>query len=418
MRLAASQVFAAFLGAAALAQEEAPPAPVAAVPAGWTLEGELDVPPQGLRLLEGKLGGKLARVANRTYVRHGFRAQVNEVECPSDPDADAVEKALVRAHGSPDFVARRGRTVLEFAKANLLLAKALRAAMGLGGSADATWEVEFRFACVEKLDAARANRVMNLFAALEKKKDDPRMEAEIRDLAKDFVFGKRVRLFTPREPAGRIEWALEPKPVRTTRENDTTAYEFADPPRRLGIPYVDVRGKISVSARFRPDGTREVGGRLATTPRWPADRPDVRSRVEKLLAGAAGPREKLEALHRFVFAEIAFKGETGSRNGVEATLSRRQGHCFDKSDLLVTLARAAGLPAREVAGWVPPLGAGHAWVEVFLSGNGGEGGGGWIPADGTCAWLGACEDYVPFFLSEDGDLPVLYLGLPKVLRVR
>jgi transglutaminase-like putative cysteine protease len=63
-------------------------------------------------------------------------------------------------------------------------------------------------------------------------------------------------------------------------------------------------------------------------------------------------------------------------------LDNRTGDCTEHSQLFVTLARAAGLPAREVSGFVyggddrnPSLG-GHAWVEVMIDGQ-------WVGMDPT-----------------------------------
>jgi transglutaminase-like putative cysteine protease len=112
-----------------------------------------------------------------------------------------------------------------------------------------------------------------------------------------------------------------------------------------------------------------------------------------------------------VALDVAYDGPVGSRHGVPRVLSQRFGRCWDKSDLFVTLARAAGIPARQVAGWVPPLDAGHVWAEVQIAGEG------WIPVDPTCAWLGTSVDYLPFFATEDGTMSVLQLRKPTIRRV-
>jgi transglutaminase-like putative cysteine protease len=67
---------------------------------------------------------------------------------------------------------------------------------------------------------------------------------------------------------------------------------------------------------------------------------------------------------------------------VEKLLTTRSGKCADISSVFVALARAAGIPAREVFGIRIPSGnqgdmtkAQHCWAEFYLYGNG------WIPAD-------------------------------------
>lgn len=78
----------------------------------------------------------------------------------------------------------------------------------------------------------------------------------------------------------------------------------------------------------------------------------------------------------------------------EDVLEHRSGQCRDYTNVYLALARTAGVPARRVTGWVvsswqPPAGWGftstttpegksialHAWVEVFLPGEG------WVPLE-------------------------------------
>jgi transglutaminase-like putative cysteine protease len=83
-------------------------------------------------------------------------------------------------------------------------------------------------------------------------------------------------------------------------------------------------------------------------------------------------------LIRFVHDYLAdtFRGEAAS---VLDLLQDRHGDCTEHALLFTTLARASGIPARDVAGLVY-LGdqaqafGGHAWNEVLLDGR-------WVPVD-------------------------------------
>ena len=93
---------------------------------------------------------------------------------------------------------------------------------------------------------------------------------------------------------------------------------------------------------------------------------------------------------RRTFTYIA-RYEMGTQTPVE-TLQKRQGTCRDYAVLMIEAARALGLAARFVSGYVyaPGLGEGrvgggntHAWVRIFLPGSG------WVEFDPTNGIVGS-----------------------------
>ena len=93
---------------------------------------------------------------------------------------------------------------------------------------------------------------------------------------------------------------------------------------------------------------------------------------------------------RRTFTYIA-RYEAGTQTPVE-TLQKRQGTCRDFAVLMIEAARALGLAARFVSGYVysPGMGEGrvgggntHAWVRIFLPGSG------WIEFDPTNGIVGS-----------------------------
>ena len=93
---------------------------------------------------------------------------------------------------------------------------------------------------------------------------------------------------------------------------------------------------------------------------------------------------------RRTFTYIA-RHEAGTQTPVE-TLQKRQGTCRDYAVLMIEAARALGLAARFVSGYVyaPGLGEGrvgggntHAWVRIFLPGSG------WVEFDPTNGIVGS-----------------------------
>ncbi len=388
----------------------------ASLPAGWrvTQPGELEA--AEVRGIAERLGVELSRIRNTAVSINGFAAQVNWLLAPDEDAAKAVEAALVRLRGA-DFAARQGREVIEVVGTNVLLARTVLAALGLREGAEATYEVKARIGLVDEGDDDHANDVFVAF--LEREKDPSRaaeIDRRIQETVKGWTFGRTLCLAASDPGWITASWSFEPEPTSRKRVGDQEVVTFEDPPTELGIPYVDAEARITVRARFepsRPGLPADAKALLAPTPRWPVDADAVRAVV-------AGTRAKTTAkddeslvlgLLRHVSQSIRYDGPLGSRHGVLAVLDQGFGRCWDKSDVLVTLARAAGVPAREVAGWVPPIGQGHVWTEVRLGDRG------WVPVDATATWLGTSEDYVPFFVTDDGAMPILYLAMPTVRRV-
>jgi transglutaminase-like putative cysteine protease len=120
---------------------------------------------------------------------------------------------------------------------------------------------------------------------------------------------------------------------------------------------------------------------------------------------------KLRKLVGWISTKVTYGGKrVGSRDPVAAVLERRFGRCWEKADLLVTLARAARLPTRQVAGWLVG-GQGHIWVEVLVEGRG------WLSVDATAPWIGVAGSYVPLMTTTDGHMPVMHLKKPKIERL-
>ena len=82
------------------------------------------------------------------------------------------------------------------------------------------------------------------------------------------------------------------------------------------------------------------------------------------------------------------------------------------SDCFVTLARAAGVPSRQVAGWLYGS-SGHVWAEFYREGKG------WQQVDPTGGGKLRCGIYhIAYFTSEDGEMPILYLSMPRIETVQ
>jgi len=115
------------------------------------------------------------------------------------------------------------------------------------------------------------------------------------------------------------------------------------------------------------------------------DAPAVRETATRLVRGTATPRDAAVKIYNFCRDEIKFG--YNHRDAIPASEVLRDGYgqCNTKSVLLVTLLRAAGIPARfhlaqvdKAVQWdiMPPLAyrfapdkVTHTWVEVYLDGH-------------------------------------------------
>ncbi len=130
-------------------------------------------------------------------------------------------------------------------------------------------------------------------------------------------------------------------------------------PDSFALPY---RG-----AEWRPE--------LQRTPFLQVDHPRVLATTAEILGGETDARRAAERLRTWVFRHLR-KVPTASIPNALQVLDMKEGDCNEHAVLLAALARAAGLPARVVAGVVYVDGKFlyHAWNEVWL-------GSGWVSVD-------------------------------------
>ena len=124
---------------------------------------------------------------------------------------------------------------------------------------------------------------------------------------------------------------------------------------------------------------------LVETVEFPTKLPQVTELAAKAVGDAKTSREKVERLIPFVrdYIRDELRPESVS---VQEIIASKRGDCTEHALLFVTLARAVGVPTREVSGLmymaddVKSFG-GHAWDEVLLDGK-------WLHVDPTWArWV-------------------------------
>ncbi|MEO0368081.1 MAG: transglutaminase family protein [Pseudomonadota bacterium] len=140
--------------------------------------------------------------------------------------------------------------------------------------------------------------------------------------------------------------------------------------------------------------------------------------MEKALAKFATTKEEssLELAHTlcgFVHEKIAYETEsTNSETSAAEAFAQSQGVCQDQTHVLVSMARARGIPARYVAGYLltdaqgNTIDASHAWAELFIEELG------WVGFDPTNA---CCPDerYIRISSGLDATEAALIRGVSR-----
>jgi hypothetical protein len=150
----------------------------------------------------------------------------------------------------------------------------------------------------------------------------------------------------------------------------------------------DQTARVTIADRKRPPSAEISSLYLRSTSNHPADLPIIETHLAAAMQGVEDRSDQhrlVESLVSYVsdFIDDAPNDLYGhNTSSVTEILENRFGDCTEHSQLFVTLARAAGIPAREVTGFVyngddeEPALAGHMWAEVQIDGH-------WIGVDPT-----------------------------------
>lgn len=107
------------------------------------------------------------------------------------------------------------------------------------------------------------------------------------------------------------------------------------------------------------------------------DLPEIAEQAKKLRAEHRHPVSLVQAAYDWVLERTEYKLIEGI-GGAGYCLKEGHGECGDYSALLVAVCRAAGVPARPVAGfWADKTDGWHVWAEFMLPG------GEWLPVDAS-----------------------------------
>lgn len=191
---------------------------------------------------------------------------------------------------------------------------------------------------------------------------------------------------------------IEDMMINGNFDNSTIFHDEESGAIYLFSEWQGVSGKKSLEMRFRVKAeermVKELKDTNAPVPedvkkylkpnRWVPTDGKVKEIADQITKGKKGILDKSRAVYDWV-VENTYRdpGVKGCGLGiVEQMLIKRGGKCADISSLYIALARAAGIPAREIfgirLGKKPEediTGGYHCWAEFFLPGTG------WVPVD-------------------------------------
>jgi len=379
---------------------------------GVFLESSTEVPAARAEAIGNKLGGRIRRLTNSALRVHGCDIRVNAITAADEASAAAILGSLRRMKPDP-YCFRNGLLVIEYVGKGIDEALARKTSYELGLETKPSrvrYRVTAELATVEQADYMACTPLFNQFLALQG--DGAAQAAErIADLSGRFRFGRSLTLRRPELQAGGAEYGFRPESASSRASGAGVVHTFAELPEREGVPYVTATIDLVVDdTGFAPEETAPPAALTAATSFWPAEDPAVVALARKITAGKTSHEAKAAAILEWLTPgrNIRYRGETGSRWGTARVLEQAFGHCWDFSDVFVTLARAAGVPSRQVAGWVYGS-TGHVWAEYYREGKG------WQQVDPTGGGTLPCGIYhIPYFTSEDGEMPILYVAMPRI----
>ena len=110
---------------------------------------------------------------------------------------------------------------------------------------------------------------------------------------------------------------------------------------------------------------------LQPTTNAQSNNPTIVALANKITAGLTTPYSKAVAIFDWVRNNITYSFYYNTKYGAVGTLAAGTGNCCDHSNLVVALARAAGIPARYQQGYCDFSDGwyGHVWAQLYVNGK-------------------------------------------------
>lgn len=391
------------------------------LPSGWVIQKTIHAPKDKLDVLSQRLGGELVSAVNYILDVDGVMLRVNVAEAKTRDDAKTIYQAFFSLHKKEEECLLKGKKVFEFLSSSFQLIQAAHSLFKSQGNVGqdlmkdlekAVWEVEILAAPIKKADYMSANDMFVLLKSHTENPRDTEVRTKITQLKERFTFSNKITLRYETPSWGTPEYSIQ-NAQKISQEDDVITFKIKESETKLGVPCVRIKGQIPVkkASFYNPDFGINKSYLTSSTTYWPTDHKKILSILDKILEKGMNTQQKVQAICDWISKNLKFGGtKIGTRYGVLRVLTQRSGRCWDFCDVFVTLCRAAEIPTRQVMGWIHGK-SGHVWAEVYFSEKG------WFPFDPTAPSSQITTDYVPFFISENGELPAIYWKEPSLQRI-
>ena len=365
-----------------------------------------------------RLGASIEKLSNTHLTVHGTPIQVNILDARTEADAAKLYTIISNTKGHPAFCLRIKKRVIEFVGNDPALATKTSYELGfLKKPGRIRYRITAQISTIDKADYMSSNKLFNIFLSTDSENPGKEALSEITRLSKRFQFGTSLTMRSPDLGKSKAVYEFTPAPyAKKPAVNDVVIYLFRNPSKMMGVPYVTTTMQITTDETGLVPTTRKAGRTLlSSTEFWPSNDPEIIALASKITTGKRTTEDKVRAILEWLTPDknIKFGGPvTGSRWGVKKVLKQKFGQCWDFADCFITLCRASGVPCRQVGGWLYGA-SGHIWAEYLDVGKG------WKQVDATGAGKLNCGIYhIPYFTSETGEMPILYISMPTIEIVR
>lgn len=376
-------------------------------PAGWTIVRESEVTGAQLGQFSKKLGIELASLFNTVVAFEKKELQINTITAKNEADAEQLKSLLRKGKSNSRWVVQNRASVYEFVARSsdeARVASIARYAFAIEPT-ERSYHVTFEAIPILSEESGLApdarNRMFNLLLELPTK---PSLSKDVAELAKKFKFAPEINLVKNLQGQVTADWTAEPVDGSSPKSDSEVAnIKFPTTGSKLGMPSATLSAEFAIDTKQKrkADASVDKKSLMAANKRFPTDSPEL----QKLVGSIVGPNDsdsiKLRKLLDWLAdsKNIKYDGLVGSRYGTILALKQRYGRCWDYSDAFITMARIAGLPSRQVYGWLFES-EGHVWCDVIIDGH-------WQMVDPTTGTV-CGSDYIPICVSAAGEFPIVY----------